>query len=587
MEQVAQFQAQSAYQNLLKCEPEAAEVVKPWLERLFVAFHDGDSCIVLPKHERSWLQDAAPIVGEAHKIDGVYQASTPLVAFAQGQLALGRVWQLEAEIAQHLQRLSRTIIPTQSLANLLNRLFDEPSSWQQKQAAALACLNQLAIITGGPGTGKTTTVAKLLCLLSDGKIEQPRIALAAPTGKAAARMTESLRGSLQRLQDKALISAATEQNLLSLEGKTLHRLLGMMPPKMLPRFHAKHTLPYDIIVIDETSMLDSSMLRHLLAAIDDDTRLILLGDADQLPPVGMGDLLSLLPETTQVLPEQKAVLDDWGLKVDWDSADEVPMLAAQTARLNISHRFKADSGIGQLAGAVLRQEGERLQDLFEQFADIEMRPVPEYTRMLAWHLWLAQQEYWHAVDDGDAADVFAAWLKRMVLTVRRHDAEQINLALREILKQQNRWDESRGFWYHGQAIMITRNHAEMGLFNGDVGVVLRDAKNRLQAYFPTFDGMREVALSRLPQHEDAFAMTVHKSQGSEFAEVWLLPPLGAAEHAEDYDCALLYTAITRAKNKLVYWGDVASLQAASGRVVHRQTVLAYLLSRSTQQKSAS
>ena len=572
MDSIPQWQAEAARLALAKMAPDVVGEVEPVLPRLFQALADGDSCIALAKHEQARLHEAKPIVG------GPQQASTPLIQFAD-KLTLGRVWQLEAEIASHLHRLSRPVNPEQDLSGLLQTLFDGQSSSEQQQAAALACVNQLAIITGGPGTGKTTTVAKLLCLLSFGMAAPPRIALAAPTGKAAARMTESLRFSLQQLRhsNAEVMTDATASALLALEGKTLHRMLGMMPPKMLPKYDAEQVLPYDIVIVDETSMLDSAMLKHLLAAIGDATRLILLGDADQLPPVGMGEFLSLLPAQTCVLPKQLASLQAWLPHVAWHSAATPAALAAQTARLTVSHRFGADSGIGKLAAAVLHQQVDVFAELFDAQDDIVLKPAPDYARNLAWSLWLAQQSYWHAVERGVPAEVFAAWTARMLLTVRRRDAEQVNAALRDILAKQGIWQPEKGLWYHGQAIMITRNDAEMGLFNGDVGVVLRDEAQRLQAYFPTHDGMRAVPLSRLPAHEDAFAMTVHKSQGSEFAEVWLLPPLGALEAAEDYHRALLYTAITRAKQYFVYWGDVSSLQAASARHVQRLTVLGHLL----------
>ena len=572
MDTIAQWQAEAARLALAKVAPAVVGEVEAVLPRLFQALADGDSCIALAKHEQARVYAAQPIVG------GTQQASTPLIQFAD-KLTLGRVWQLEAEIAAHLQRLSRPVNPAQDLSALLRSLFAESSSQEQQQAAALACVNQLTIITGGPGTGKTTTVAKLLCLLSFGAAKPPRIALAAPTGKAAARMTESLRFSLQQLQQHhaEVMTPATAQALLALEGKTLHRMLGMMPPKMLPKYNTEQVLPYDIVVVDETSMLDSAMLGHLLAAIGDHTRLILLGDADQLPPVGMGDFLSLLPAQTQVWPEQAALLQTWLPEADWHSSAEPAALAAQTARLTVSHRFGADSGIGRLAAAVLHQRTDTFADLFEQQHDIALQAAPEYARTMAWSLWLAQQDYWHTVAEGQPEAVFKAWTQRMLLTVRRRDAELVNAALRDILENQGVWQAEQGRWYHGQALMVTRNDVEMGLFNGDVGVVLRDEAGRLQAFFPTHTGMRAVPLSRLPAHEDAFAMTVHKSQGSEFAEVWLLPPLGALEAAEDYHRALLYTAITRAKQRFVYWGDVASLQAASTRHVQRLTVLGHLL----------
>ena len=573
MDNTPLWQAQAAIAVLRNEAPDVVHLVEPIVLRLFQALADGDSCIRLAKHEQARLREAAPIVGSSHN------ASTPLIQFGD-QITLGRVWQLEAEIASHLQRLSRPVNPEQDLSGLLQALFPEAGSHEQQQAAAVAAVNQLAIITGGPGTGKTTTVAKLLCLLSYGAIKPPRIALAAPTGKAAARMTESLRFSLQKLlrQSDVNIEPNIAATLLALEGKTLHRLLGMMPPKMLPRYQNGQELPYDMVIVDETSMLDSSMLRHLLAAIGNNTRLILLGDADQLPPVGMGDLLSLLPKNNVLQAEQAQLLQQWLPQVAWQQAEHPPALSAQTARLSISHRFGADSGIGQLAAAVLHQQTDSFGALFEQHADITLRQRPESARDLAWRLWLEQQEaYWPAVARGQPLAVFQAWLQRMLLTVRRRDAEQVNAALRDILRGQGLLSGAQGSWYHGQAIMVVRNDVDMGLFNGDVGVVLKDERGRLQAYFPTHDGMRAVPLSRLPAHDDAFAMTVHKSQGSEFAEVWLLPPLGALEQAEDYHRALLYTAITRAKQQFVYWGDSNSLQDASQRFVQRQTVLGYLL----------
>lgn len=573
MDTVSQWQAQAALQVLKQRVPAAAEQVEEVLTRLFVALAEGDTCIRLNADEWASLQDAQPIVGSSA------QASTPLVQFA-GQLALGRMWQLEAEIAAHLRRLSQVILPEHDLSALLRDLFSQPGSQEQQQAAAIAAVNQLTVITGGPGTGKTTTVAKLLCLLSHQSVHTPRIALAAPTGKAAARMTESLRTSLQTLlqQDSLALSAATVEVLLALEGKTLHRLLGMKPPQLLPMFHAGNVLPFDVVIVDETSMLDSAMLRHLLAAIGNDTRVILLGDANQLPPVGTGELLSLLPEQTVLQTAQAEVLAHWLPNMALPSVPTPAALAAQTAHLTISHRFDANSGIGQLAHSVLHQQTETLATVWQRFeGEIVLQDACERPREMAQSLWQKSQLYWQTVQQGDPLAVFQAWTQRMLLTVRRRDAEAVNAALRDILAAQGLLDAAQGSWYHGQAVMVVRNDAEMGLFNGDVGVVLHDASGRLQAYFPVHDGMRAVPLSRLPEHEDAFAMTVHKSQGSEFAEVWLLPPLGTLDAAEDYNRALLYTAITRAKQRFVYWGNIAGLQDACLRHRRRLTVLGYLL----------
>lgn len=563
-----QSAAQSALDFLQRFAPAEAGMAEPYVLRLFAALQDGHSYIRLTDDEAEQLASAENIVSR--------QGGMPLVM--QGRrLFLGRMWQLERDLAAEICRLahpSAEKVDWMQAAQNLHSWFADKGSEGQRDAAALALLQSFMLITGGPGTGKTTTVAKLLGLICSNSRQLPRIALAAPTGKAAAHMARALHRAL----DGFSLPEKIYSHLVQLEGQTVHRLLELRPPQMQSAYNRWRPLPYDVLVVDEASMLDTSLLLQLLRAVPDGCRVIFLGDEHQLPSVGAGAVLAALSQNT-VLSSATAgklaeYLPEHGFLVDDEKA--VP-LSQNSARLTVSHRFGADSGIGCLARAVIAKDAESAWAQFGRFPQ-ELEVMQADVKKQAELLYQRHEKYWQAVDSGNVALAYGHAADVAVLAAWRKDAEIFNETYCRHLQRFGRATEETP-WFAGQIIMVTRNDYIQDLFNGDIGLIMPDAAsaNGLAAYFPDIEGFRKTAASRLPAHETAFAMTVHKSQGSEYREVWLVPPSVASVHDEDslsgLNNALLYTGITRARKRFVFFGSKQEMTAAVETVRIRRTAL--------------
>ena len=551
--------AQAAAEVLQRLVPQAAEPVLPLLDELFAAQEGGHSYITLAPQEADALRQAAPVVGDGSTF-------TPLVLRGR-RLFGGRLFALERSVAAELRRIARSRVRLPENAGLRQRLLDwfpDAGHNGQRLAAALAVLQPLMLVTGGPGTGKTTTVAKLLALLCADAAEMPRIALTAPTGKAAAHMTRSLHRALSSFK---VGSEQVLQHLTALEGQTVHRLLKLNPVAGRSKFNREQPLPFDIVVADEASMLDLPLLYQLLCAIPEHGRLILLGDENQLPPVGIGAVLPVLAQPTVLTAEEAARLAEWLPEgVPFEVRDNPPPLAGNVARLEYSHRFDPQRGVGALAQAVVNGEAAAAEAAFARFPDDLFR-LPETPAALARHFAKQHEAYWQAVNSGDPAACFAAQQQLVVLAARRSQAAEFNREYRKLLAAQGRAAEQG--WFAGQVLMVAENDYAVNVFNGDIGIVLPHGGG-LAAFFPDAGGFRAVSLSRLPAHDTAFAMTVHKSQGSEYQEVWLL---GDEADSALFDRTLLYTAITRARRRFGYAGQMSALTAAVQRKNHRCTGL--------------
>lgn len=563
-----QSAAQSALDFLQRFAPAEAGMAEPYVLRLFAALQDGHSYIRLTDDEAEQLASAENIVGR--------QGGMPLVM--QGRrLFLGRMWQLERDLAAEICRLahpSAEKVDWMQAAQNLHSWFADKGSEGQRDAAALALLQSFMLITGGPGTGKTTTVAKLLGLICSNSRQLPCIALAAPTGKAAAHMARALHRAL----DGFSLPEKIYSHLVQLEGQTVHRLLELRPPQMQSAYNRWRPLPYDVLVVDEASMLDTSLLLQLLRAVPDGCRVIFLGDEHQLPSVGAGAVLAALSQDTVLSSETAGKLTEYlpehGFLVDDEKA--VP-LSQNSARLTVSHRFGADSGIGCLARAVIAKDAESAWAQFSRFPQ-ELEVMQADVKKQAELLYQRHEKYWQAVDSGNVALAYGHAADVAVLAAWRKDAEIFNETYCRHLQRFGRATEETS-WFAGQIIMVTRNDYMQDLFNGDIGLIMPDAAsaNGLAAYFPDIEGFRKTAVSRLPAHETAFAMTVHKSQGSEYREVWLVPPSVASAYDEDslsgLNNALLYTGITRARKRFVFFGSKQEMTAAVETVRIRRTAL--------------
>ncbi len=528
----------------------------------------------LPTNKAAWKELLASC--RQVFVPGEVDCNQPLV-LDHDRLYLRRFWRDERSIAQMVGQRSRgrRAVDVAKLARLLDQLFpaspDRVLDWQ-KVACAIAVRSDLSIIAGGPGTGKTYTVARLLTLLFalSAHPEHLRFALAAPSGKAAVRLKQSIDNALDGLRGVDGLGIDVERLIASLpKARTLHSLLGANPDTRTVRYNAKHPLDVDILVVDEASMIDLAMMADLLKALPAHAMLVLLGDKDQLPSVDVGSVMGELcadavrgaydPETaTYVLQATGQVLPD-------DFVTGGPSLAQCTTMLRKSERF--GGAIGQLALAVNDNDSATAQQCLraddqgpvawcDQARPIDLLKLATAGRAgaeggYARYLTLAQQR--PAPGDKAAHD---RWVKsvlrafdefRVLCAVRQGEwgVEGINRAIEQRLRDE-KLIVGAGVWYVGRPVMVTRNDHALGIFNGDVGLALPDAteQGRLRVYFWSGGEVNSVLPTRLPHIETAFAMTVHKVQGSEFAHTVLALP---REPSEIVARELIYTGITRAR----------------------------------------
>jgi exodeoxyribonuclease V alpha subunit len=504
----------------------------------------------------------------------------PLV-LEHDRLYLHRYWQYESEVASRLDALMRRPVEIDDtrLGEGLRRLFpageqEGEVDWQQL-AATLAVLKRLAVITGGPGTGKTYTVTRLLALLIEQRPDDPpRIALTAPTGKARARLVDSIAALLAKGLPCAE-SVTTRIREAARTARTLHGLLGMLPGRARCRHHAGHPLPHDILVVDEASMMDLPLMAHLLEALPDDGRLILLGDRNQLPPVEVGNLLSDLcaaageASYSPSLGERLQVL--LGKVPTTPVAETGPLIRDSVAELRKPRRFTLGSGIAELADAVLRGDGDGCMIALDGADDLAWRDMgaSEVEALLGEIVRDFILPCFHVRTVADSLARFDAF--RVLCVARRgpFGVETINRTIERMLARQSGGRIGQEEWYQGKPVMITHNDPSSGLSNGDIGLAWPDphSGNALRVFFPGERGaLRALSPTRLPAHETVYCMTVHKSQGSEFGHVHLLLP----DRPGPLLCReLIYTAVTRAKSRLSLYGSRAVLADAVSRRMAR------------------
>ena len=514
------------------------------------------------------------------------------------RLYLARYYGFESQVVNYIRQAQNHAhykFEASWLAQLFPDEVPQPESidWQ-KIAVANAGLQRFAVISGGPGTGKTTTVTKLLLLLAlqaHSKEQGLTIELAAPTGKAAARLTQSI------IQAKAKLRESTEFSedvfgLIPEQASTLHRLLGSEYGRSGFRHNHKNPLHLDILLVDEASMVDLPMMAKLLDALPAKARLILLGDKDQLASVEAGSVLADLThgiEPVSLAPEWAKVLEplsetDLSSVVSLDTRIDFP-IRQNLSLLAKSYRFHQDSGIGHLAGAVNKGDvnssfsilggaGTSYPDLYWHKLDQEEQALDIAT------LARGYDAYWRAVKQALQGEIsvgalFEEFANYQILSAVRtgeYGVEQLNQSLQDFFYQRGRMINPLA-WYPGKAIIITRNDASLGLFNGDIGICLPDAddKERMRVWFELPDGSLKAYLpSRLSENEAVFVMTVHKSQGSEFKRVELvLPPYESPVITKE----LIYTGITRAKSFFSLWATPDSMRAGISTQVARYSGL--------------
>ncbi|MBB5019410.1 exodeoxyribonuclease V alpha subunit [Chitinivorax tropicus] len=536
--------------------------------QLMQATSQGHVCLdLLPRDDAVELADqllSSGICGRA----GAFQ---PLI-LDLGRLYLARYWHYESQLAKQLGQLAGppTTLDHAPARAVLDQLFtnnQQQPDWQ-KAAAAAALINRLTVISGGPGTGKTSTVVNILGALQALHDGQLIIQLAAPTGKAAARMAEAIRARKHQLPlPPAIIDTLPEQ------AQTIHRLLGPRPESIYFRHHAGNPLPCDVLVLDEASMIDLALMAKLVDALPAHSRLILLGDKDQLASVEagavFGDLCSLraLDQTTC---DALAALA--GVAVP-PSAREAGPIGRSVMLLTHSYRFDGRSGIGELARLANQGEAVAAMALLQgnQFADIRWQEgnMAQLANRLETRIREGFGPFWQAVQTGQSAAVVMAAFNRFRLLAATREGEAGMHQLNRLSEQVLRGNQSPG-WYHGRPVMITSNDYNLKLFNGDVGIAL-DSPQGLRVWFEAEGGLRSITPARLPPHDTAYCMTVHKSQGSEFDQIALVLPDAPLPVLTRN---LIYTGITRAKQFAELWGIGASLRAAIEHAPTRTTGLA-------------
>ncbi|MEQ1267110.1 exodeoxyribonuclease V subunit alpha [Acinetobacter pittii] len=510
-----------------------------YLQQLIEASLQGDSCIDVSSEQIAALGQLAISADQATlKV-------APCVYDEQG-LALYRYWHLEQRLAEQICRLKQQLIQPVSCDDYLDLLTDP----HQQAALQMVARQSLSIITGGPGTGKTYTLARIIAVLSQA-IPHIRVAMAAPTGKAAQRMQEALQNSFN--DPKLLESGLVSEELRNQGTQTIHRLLGM-GHSQTPRFNQKQPLPYDVIVVDEASMLDLNLATLLFEAVPESCRIILLGDANQLASVDVGAVLADL--------------------------QQIQALADNRVQLQTSRRFAEGALIGQVAKFIQAQTYQQdhaavLQQFEIDIVEVsELKPIVLQSDMPD----VVQLEY---LPEGNLLDLDTYYQKLMlgfqgyvqslknylkeersieqvqnvvkafddyrILTAVRHGPfglQQLNQYAQRWLQQQLSIVTAGG-WYVGRPVMMTYNDYQLGISNGDIGLCFehRTQPQQFEVYFPSLN--KWVAANRLPKSiQSAFALTIHKSQGSEFTHTAVVLDQTAKNLLSQ---ELIYTAITRAK----------------------------------------
>ena len=504
--------------------------------------------------------------------------------YAHGRIALRRYARYEQALAERLHARAAAPVDASVSPDALRRLFAMDDTAvaadtsldtgldHQALAAALALRRRLLLITGGPGTGKTTTVARLLAVLVEAAQARgepaPRIALAAPTGRAAARLGEAIDGVLRADLADGRIDACIA-DVIPRQARTLHRLLGWQPGRVAFRHTAAHPLPADVVVVDEASMVDLPLMAKLVDAVHANARLVLIGDPDQLPAVEAGDVLGGLCAASGdglAWPRADAEAASALLGVDVPVATDTAPLAGARVQLVRGWRQAGAAGLRALADAV--QRGDR-DAAFELLASDDPALVRRHgdVAMLAEAMREQALPAFAAVRDADdpTQALQRAGALRVLAALRRgpYGAEHWNAWCAAELG-------AREAYFHGRLIAIAANSERHGLFNGDLGVIWHDTDGDAVAWFAGAQGLRAWRPAQLPAHASAYATTVHKAQGSEFERIALILP---DADARVLSRELLYTALTRARRGVWLWSDLAMLERALERRTWRDSGL--------------
>ena len=550
-------------------------------------------------HAMAWLELLAesPLVHQPEDARSPHGEVQPLVLDGP-RLYLDRYWRYERRVVRELTARATEVgdadlaAIASGLDRLLPRTADGERPDRQRLAAATAVMRHLTVVAGGPGTGKTTTVAAVLALLHEqahasGR-RAPRVALAAPTGKAAARLTASLHEAATRLD----VGEAVQAALRAAEASTLHRLLRPSPgARTRFRHHRDDPLPHDVVVVDETSMVSLSLIAKLLDAVRRDSRLVLLGDPHQLASVEAGTVLGdLVGPAGDALYATSAARERLAVATGEDRSDidalggpalddrEGSGLGDGIVVLRRVRRYAETSGIAALATAIHGGEADATLDVLGG----ARRDVT----------WVLNTDPDRADDLTDVREPVVTAGERLVSAARAGDAQAALTAVDEIrvlcahrrgpygvaawVPRVERWLAAAGVeldagrrWYVGRPVIVGRNDHRLGVFNGDVGVTIADGEGVTVA-FEGADAPRRLHPGRLEAVETVHAMTIHRSQGSQFGHVVVvLPDVSSPILTRE----LLYTAVTRARERVTVVGTADAIAAAVSRPIARASGL--------------
>lgn len=520
----------------------------PFVEKLFNNLMEGSICLRLTEAQQKTVS--------TNEFTGTNQDLQKPFVLHNNNLYIQRYFKYETTVLEKIKSLlhagdaltEERIDFLKQHPGLVKNLFTELNTGEadyQLYAALNAFLHHFSIITGGPGTGKTTTVAKIIALIFE---ENPasKIVLAAPTGKAAARMGESLRNS------SAILPEKYKPILQSIVPSTIHRLLGYKHKSIYFKYNAHNPLPVDVVVIDESSMIDVALFSKLIEAVPDSARIILLGDKSQLSSVEagsiFGDMCNSLHASNNFTPASKAIIEHTTGNTP-EVCHSNNILCGHITELRKSHRFSDDRGIGKLSKAVLNNDTSSLESFIHNHETEDIVFDKHFSRELFDKFINGYESY---IDEPDLKTAFQKINNlRVLCAVRKGETGlyQTNHYIETYLHRKGKIKPGEIF-YHNKPVMLTKNYPDLGVFNGEVGIIRKDDEGTMYTWFLTAEGeLKKFLPAYFTDAETAFAMTIHKSQGSEFDEVLLRLPSQTESNLLSRE--LIYTGITRAKKRVI------------------------------------